>query len=85
MAASRRKRHASLELYSCYFANVANEIGALGIRVEKPGDFKSALDQGLAQVDLSLLTWSQTLMQCARSGDLEGVYLTGQKTPKMKA
>ena len=30
------------------FANVANEIGALGIRVEKPGDFKSALDQGLS-------------------------------------
>ncbi len=30
------------------FANLANEIGALGIRVEKPGDFKSALDQGLS-------------------------------------
>ena len=48
------------------FANVANEIGALGIRVEKPADFKSALDRGLAQVDLSLLTWSQTLMQSLR-------------------
>ena len=48
------------------FANVANEIGALGIRVEKPGDFKSALDQALAQVDLSLLTSSQTLMQSLR-------------------
>jgi len=30
------------------FANVATEIGALGIRVENPGDFKSALDQGLS-------------------------------------
>jgi acetolactate synthase-1/2/3 large subunit len=30
------------------FANIATEIGALGIRVEKPGDFKSALDQGLS-------------------------------------
>ena len=30
------------------FANIANEIGALGIRVEKPGDFNSALDQALS-------------------------------------
>lgn len=30
------------------FANIASEIGALGIRVEKPGEFKSALDQGLS-------------------------------------
>jgi len=29
------------------FANIANEIGALGIRVEKPSDFNSALDQAL--------------------------------------
>ena len=30
------------------FANIANEIGALGIRVEKPSDFNSALDQALS-------------------------------------
>ena len=30
------------------FANIANEIGALGIRVEKPGDFNGALDQALS-------------------------------------
>ncbi|MGI9605466.1 MAG: thiamine pyrophosphate-binding protein [Acidimicrobiales bacterium] len=30
------------------FANVANEIGALGIRVEKPGEISSALDHGLS-------------------------------------
>jgi acetolactate synthase-1/2/3 large subunit len=30
------------------FARVAEEIGALGIRVEKPGDFASALAQALA-------------------------------------
>ena len=30
------------------FANIANEIGALGIRVEKPSDFNGALDQALS-------------------------------------
>jgi len=30
------------------FANVANEIGALGIRVEKPADIRPALEQALA-------------------------------------
>jgi len=30
------------------FANIANEIGALGIRVEKPSDFNNALDQALS-------------------------------------
>ena len=29
------------------FANIANEIGALGLRVEKPGQFGGALDQAL--------------------------------------
>ncbi|PPR64504.1 MAG: Acetolactate synthase isozyme 3 large subunit [Alphaproteobacteria bacterium MarineAlpha3_Bin7] len=29
------------------FANIANEIGALGLRVEKPGQFAGALDQAL--------------------------------------
>ena len=30
------------------FANIANEIGALGIRVEKPSDFKGALEKALS-------------------------------------
>jgi acetolactate synthase-1/2/3 large subunit len=30
------------------FARVANDVGALGIRVEKPGDFKSALEKAIA-------------------------------------
>ncbi|MEE2745519.1 MAG: thiamine pyrophosphate-binding protein [Pseudomonadota bacterium] len=29
------------------FANIANEIGALGLRVEKPGKFENALDEAL--------------------------------------